>query len=890
MPSVRRPANASVEAFVVLPDPGPASTVDDLVERLRLLKVWAGDPSYECIKDRINTSWTAAGRPAAELAGKTTIVDCFRPGRRRLNTELVVAVVQALHPDVGYVTQWRQALQVISGQAQAAAQVRVQDRLPPDLAGFTGRTAELDRLRRVLHQGQQDGSAVVISAIEGMAGVGKTQLAIHAGHLLAQDKPFDRVLFVNLRGFHPDTAQPPADPAAVLDGFLRLLGVPGTKIPHDLPARTAAYRDRLAGSHTLVVLDNAANEDQVRPLLPETPDCPVLVTSRRSLTDLHPAVHLTVDVFTPDEALAFLTRAVRQIPVGQDPDAAARIAHRCGYLPLALGLVTGHIRGTPGWTLTDHADRLDEHHHNRHLDTGVQLALDLSYQHLPVDRQRLLRLVALHPGQDLDAHAAAALADSDLSTTRAHLHHLCGDHLLQQPTPGRYTFHDLVRAYAASRGSDEDPPPQRHAALTRLFDHYLATTATAMNTLHPADAYRRPHIPSAGTPAQALTDPDTARAWLDTERPTLIAVVAHTATHGWPAHTARMSTTLYRYLEGGHHTDALAVHGAALRAARHTGDQAAQAHAIYGIGTAHLQLGRHGLAAEHLRRALHLFRRAGNPAGQAHALNNLGVVETRLGRFRPAADHLRQALALFRQTGDRIGRARALGNIGNLEGRLGRDRRAVEHHRQALNLCREAGDRGGEADAMKSLGDAEVRLGRYGPAAYHLQQSLNLFRRAGHLTGEVWALDGLGILHTRLGQPAQATRYHQQALVICRETNDRDGEVCALNGLGEAALIAGRPADALTHHTSALTHHTSALTHHTSAADIANRDQQARAHTGLGHAHHTLNDLARARQHYQHALTLYTDLGMPDADQIRAHLTTIDNTRNSGDPHSRGLP
>jgi tetratricopeptide (TPR) repeat protein len=872
MPAARQPANAPVEAFVALPDPGPAGTLDDLIERLRLLKVWAGDPSYEWIKDRVNGAWSAAGRPADELVGTTTVKDCFRPGRRRLNTDLVIAAVQALHPDIAYVTQWRQALRVITGETRAAAQVRVQDTLPKDLTGFTGRTAELDRLRRALRRGTGSGASVVISAIAGMAGVGKTQLAVHAGHLLAQDGPFDRVLFVNLRGFHPDPAQPPADPGAVLEGFLRLLGVPGTQIPHDLPARTAAYRHRLAGTHTLVVLDNAVNEDQVRPLLPATPGCPVLVTSRHSLTDLHPAEHLTVDVFTPDEALAFLARAAPDLPVGDDPHAAARIAHRCGHLPLALGLVAGHIRGTSGWTLTDHADRLDERHRNLRLDTGVQLALDLSYQHLPADQQRLLRLLALHPGQDLDTHAAAALAGRDLRITGAHLHQLCNDYVLQQPTRGRFTLHDLVRAYAASRGGDEDPPAERRAALTRLFDYYLATTTNAMNTLHPADDGRRPRIPPTGTPTPALTDPDTARIWLDTERPTLVAVAEHTATHGWPIHTRRLSTTLFRYLEGGHHTDALAVHEAALRVARHADDPAAQADALNGLGTAYAQLGQHGWAAEHFQRALYLFRLAGDPAGRAHALNNLGVVETRLGRYRPARDHLWQALTVFRQADDRTGEARARGNLGNVEARLGRDRTATDQHWQALILCRQAGDRNGEADALNNLGNIEARLGHYGPAAEHLQQALTLFRQTGYRSGEVWVLDSLGILHTRLGQPAQATEHHQRALAICRETGNRDGEAWALNGLGEAARIASRPTDAFTYHTAA----------HTIAVEISAPDEQARAHTGLGHAHHTLNHPARARHHYQHALTLYTNLGMPNANQIRAHLTTVDNS-----PHQR---
>jgi hypothetical protein len=393
------PSQPPVVEFQLLPDPGQAAALGDLAERLRSLKLWAGDPSYEWITGRVNAAWRAAGRPAAELVGKTTVVDCFRPGRRRLNEDLVVAVVAALHPDVGYVAQWRQALQVVGGRTLAAAQVRVQDTLPPQLAGFTGRAGELTQLREAAQDGAAGGRAVVIS---GMAGVGKTQLAVHAGHLLARERPFDRVLFVNLRGFHPDPAQPPADPAAVLDGFLRQLGVPGQQVPHDLNARVTVYRARLGGTRTLVVLDNAADTDQARPLLPDTPGCPVVITSRRSLTDLGGAMHLAVDVFTPDEALAFLTEAVPRIPVGADPYAAARIADRCGHLPLALGLVAAHIHTTPGWTLTDHADRLDERHRHGRLDAGVALALDLSYQHLPTDRQRLLRLLALHPGQDLD--------------------------------------------------------------------------------------------------------------------------------------------------------------------------------------------------------------------------------------------------------------------------------------------------------------------------------------------------------------------------------------------------------------------------------------------------------------------------------------------------------
>ncbi len=843
MPSAPHPVNT----LATPPDPGQAHTLDDLVERLRLLKVWAGDPSYEWIKDRVNATWTVAGRPAGDLAGKTTVVDCFRTGRRRLNSDLVVAVVRALHPDVGYAAQWRQALQTIRRQTGAAMQVRVQGSLPPELTGFTGRTAELDRLHQALHHAQRDGRAVVISAIAGMAGIGKTQLAVHAGHLLARDKPFDRVLFVNLRGFDP--AMPPADPAAVLDGFLQLLGVPGYQIPHSLAGRAAAYRDRLAGTRTLVVLDNAADAEQVRPLLPANAGCPVLVTSRRSLTALHPATHVTVDVFTPDEAVAFLAGAAPRVPVGADPDAPNRIAHRCGHLPLALSLIGAHMRATPGWTLTDHADRLDERHRDRRLDTAVELALDVSYRHLPADQRHLLRLAALHPGPDLDSYAAAALAGTDLSTARTLLRRLHQDHLLQPATPGRYTFHDLVRAYAAGRATDEDSPPARRAALGRLFDFHLATSAAAMDSLYPAETHRRPRVPVPGTPMPALTDPAAALAWLDLERPSLVAVAGHAAIHGWPTHTTRLSTTLFRYLNGGHHTDALTIHGHAHQVVRHGDDPITHAHVLINLGGTYSLLGRYGPAVEHLQRALSLARQAGDPFSQARALTNLGNIEGRQGRYQRSADHHEQTLPLYRQLGDRASEARALGNLGATKTLLGEHRPAANHLQRALVLFRETGDHVGEAWVLNILGDVETRLGQYGPADDHLQRALTLARRSGHRTAEGWTLDSLGTLRARCGQPAQAAEYYRQALATFRETGEPDGEAATLNSLGEAA-----------HPTEAVTHHTAALT---IAVDIGDREQQARAHTGLSRAHHALGNPTQARHHYQQALTLYTSLGLP---------------------------
>lgn len=824
--------------FAALPDPGQATTLDDLAETLRLLKAWAGNPSYETLTGRVN-----AQRPAAEQVGKTTVVDCFRPGRRRVDTELVVAVVEALHADLGYVTQWRQALRVISGETQAAAQVRVQDALPQDLPDFIGRAAQIDRLLELA----QEAPAVVISAMAGMAGVGKTQLAVHLGHRLAAEKEFDQVLFVNLRGFHPDPSQPPVDPGAVLDGFLRLLGVPGQQVPHQLEARTELFRQRLAGHRSLVILDNASDEKQIAPLLPDTPGCITLVTSRRDLGGSE-----RIDVFTPAEALEYLASAVPRIPVGSDPGAAARIARRCGHLPLALALVAGHMRAKPGWTLTDHADWLDERHDDRRLDSGVELALEVSYRNLPAGERELLRLIAQHPGQDFDVRAAAALAGTDLPTAEARMAELAADHLVQVTVPGRYSLHDLVRAYAVGRSADEDRRVDRRAAVTRLLDYYVGVAAAAMNLFDPAEAGRRPVVPDPPVPLPDLTEP---LSWLEAERPNLIAVVTHGVADGRPEHTVRMAAILYRYLLGRYHQDAYLVHGHAVRAALQAGDQIAYARALANLATADVYLGRHEAAVHSLEESLRVLRQAGHPIDEARTLNNLGIAETRLGRYREAAEHHRESLDLYRVVGNPVGRARALVNLGNLDSRLDRHEDAAAHFAEALQFSREAGDRSGAGVALSNMGAAEVKAGRLDEAEEHLLEALAVFRELHSRNAQANVLDGLGSLALQHGEFDDALDYHQQALAIFHEIGDRDSEACAHNGLGEAYQAAGRSEKARAEFTEAL-----AIA---SEEDVDDREEQARAHAGLA-----LADPSRAAEHDAAARELWRELGSPRAGSI----------------------
>ena len=834
------------------PDPGRTTTLDELAECLTALKAWAGGPSYETITGRVNGE-----RPAAEKVGKTTVVDCFRAGRRRLDSALVVAVVQALRPDPGYVNQWRQALRVVSGEVRAAAQVRVRDALPQDLSGFTGRDAEVERIHRAVRDSATLGGPVVISALHGMAGVGKTQLAVHIGHVLAAEQAFDRVLFVNLRGFHPDPAQPPADPAAVLDGFLRLLGVSGQQVPHQLGERTAAYRQRLAGTRSLIVLDNAADEEQVRPLLPGTPGCIALVTSRRGLTGLDVATHLDVDVFAPAESLRFLATTVPAIPLGDDPGAPARIAERCGHLPLALALVAGHMRTKPGWTLTDHADWLDERHRDRRLDSEVELALEVSYRNLPAGERELLRLLSQHPGQDLDVYAAAALSGTDLDLAGTRLRKLCADSLVQTAGPGRYTLHDLVRAYAAARAADEDRRADRRAALTRLLDYYLAASAEAMGRLHPTDSDRRPAVAPSPVALPDLADPIT---WLDAERANLVAAVTLAADQDWPPHAVSFGTVLYRYLLGRHSLDALTVHGLAAQAAAHADDPGARAGALTDLSGTEVLLGRHDAALDHLEQARQIFRHAGNMPGQARALNNLSIVETRLGHYPAAAEHLRESLKLYRLSANGTGQARALTNLGNLESRMGRDEDAIVHYGEALRLHREAADRIGEAVLLSNLGGAEAKLGRYDAAEEHLTAALDLDRELGKIHYEASTLDSLGTLYGDRRDAERAAAYYREAMVLFRRVGDRHGMACAHNGLGEAAQIAGRFDEAIVEHAAA--YEIAVL------PDVADLEQQARAHTGLADAYRLRGDLAEVRRRYRLALELWAEMNSPEADRI----------------------
>ncbi len=650
--------------------------------------------------------------------------------------------------------------------------------LPADVDVFTGRVGELAELDRLLsatptrteaaEAGGGGSKAVVISAVSGTAGVGKTALALRWAHRVRAGFP-DGQLYVDLRGYDPDQ---PLSAADALAGFLRALQVAGQDIPLEVDERAAAYRSLLDGRRMLVVLDNAASVEQIRPLLPGTPSALVVVTSRDSLAGLvarHGAARLDLDLLPSKDAIALL-RALIGGRVEAEPDAAAVLGRQCARLPLALRVAAELAATRPATPLAGLVEELaDEQRRLELFDAGgdprtaVRVVFSWSYQHLPAGAARAFRLLGLHPGPDLEPYAAAALTDTSVEQAQHLLDLLARAHLVQPASAGRFGMHDLLRAYATYLAGIEDSEAERRAALTRLFDHYLATAGAAMDTLVPAEAHRRPRIPPPGTPAPPVADPPAARAWLDIERVTLTAVCVHTAARGWPGHTTGLATTLFRYLEvGGHYPDALVVQNHALHAARHAGDRTAEIHTLTNLGIVYWRLDSYPQAADHFHLALTLSREIGDRAGEAHALSNLGTVWQWQGHYPQAAEQHHLALALFREIGDRVGEARTLGRLGLAYRQQGHCQQATSHHQQALTLAREIGDRAGEAYALDQLGTVYWLQGHYSQAAEHHQQALILSREIGHRTGEADALDNLGTVYWLQGHYSQAAEHHQQ--------------------------------------------------------------------------------------------------------------------------------
>ncbi|MEU0531361.1 tetratricopeptide repeat protein [Amycolatopsis tolypomycina] len=870
----------AVMAYAEVADP------EDAAVQLRVLT--AEEPLNESAHAKLVLALAASGRQAAAL-------DVFAEVRRRLAGEL------GLEPGPELRAAQRQVLRQDFAAPEPPARVPAQ--LPADVPGFRGRAAQLAELDALLRRDEGDTSAR-IAVLSGTGGVGKTALAVHWAQRSPGEFP-DGQLYLDLHGYG---AVRPVDPGDALSGFLRALGVPGADIPAEPDERAAKFRTALTGRRMLLVLDNANAVGQVRPLLPGSPTCLVLVTSRDALPGLvarHGARRVLVDLLTDAEARDLL-RALLGPRVDGEPEATAALIGYAARLPLALRLVAELALSRPGERLAALAAELaDERRRLDLLDgggdplTAVRAVFSWSYRHLAPDAARVFRLCGLHPGRDLTPPALAALAGVPLPEAERLAGALVRAHLVQQTGDDRVQLHDLLRVYAAELAAAD--AAESREAQRRLFDFYVSSAGQAMDVVLPHERHLRPRVP----------DPDVkvidAQAWLEAERRNLLAVAAHATRHGWPDHLRLLSGILWHYLDvGGYHEEALVLHTHASALAHDTGDRVAEAEPLILIALGHWRVGRSPEALRYLEEALVLARETGDWRTELHAVNTLGLVCRALGRFADgirystealelarktgdrtseglvlvvlgcscrgigrygeALGHLEEALALARDIADRTSEGYALVNLGDTLSALGRHDEAVQALEEGLAHLRAMGVRVSEGYALGILGDVEHARGRYAEAAAHLARALEIAQETGSPPNRSVSLKHLGDVRLAEGRCQEAAQHLEEALSLARECGDRGVESRVLNSLGSLSAARGATSEALRYHREALA----------VAKETGCRPEQGRAHCGLGEVHSGLGDAEAARSHWERALACYAEEGVPGAIRVRNHLMALE--------------
>ncbi|WP_018348425.1 AfsR/SARP family transcriptional regulator [Longispora albida] len=829
-------------------------------------------PVREHSRALLVTALHRAGRRAEALTA-------YEDARRTLAAELGVAPGPEL----------RRAHAAALGEPDAAPPPATHPpaQLPADIGDFTGRA---DVIEQLTVQFTAAGAAPCVAVLSGMGGIGKTTLAVHAAHRLRARYP-DGQLYAALT----EPGGRPVPPVDVLGRFLRDLGAPERHLPAGLDARAARYRSLLADRRVLIVLDDAADAAQVRPLLPGTATGAVLVTSRNRLSGLAGSTLIELGVFGEAEARALFATVSGSGQAHLDPVATAEILAVCAGLPLAVRIAAARLAARPGWSPRTLADRLAE---ARGLldqlsagDLAVRASFEVSHRALAAGSQlereaaRAFGYLGWWQGPGLSLGAAAALLGLAGPDAEDRLETLVDAHLVQSAEPGRYTLHDLLRVYAAERAGDASS--ERSPALARLASYYLTAARDAVRdaSLEPGPAHG--HAPA--TAAKAI-------AWLDAERANLITAAA--LQH-------QLSPVLASYLiTHSHYADAVRLHTLAVAAT--ADDPAGHARALHDLGHAQLQLGEYDTALENLSRAAAGHARLGDNAREALALEVIGELHGQRGELGEALTQLLRAVELRRDGGDLYRQAGGLVNLGTAHGRLGDLDRAIAAWREALVLARQSGNRHAEGGSLAGLGIIYERSGQFDLALEHLHQARDLqrFLRARHDEGRT--LNNLGVVYGRLGRYAEARSHFHQARQLHAEISHRASEGQSLSGLGTVCERLGDYEEAIAHHEAALAigqrigernlqaqslnglgcvHHRrgeqeSALARHTAALEIAQATgslyQQAQAHEGIGHAQHALGQTALARPHWERALRTYTGMGAVEAEELQARLTTME--------------
>lgn len=818
--------------------------------------------------------------------------------------------------------------------------------LPPPVRRFVGRTDLVEQLSGLLIAGA-DTDAVPIVNVSGPPGMGKTALALHVAHRL-RGHFADGQLYVNLRGY---TADPPLRPTTALTRFLRALGVPLGHIPGDPEGQAALYRSMLAGRRVLVLLDDAANPDQVRALLPGQPGCVVLVTSRNDLRGLAATQgvdHLPLPALSAEDSAEVLADLIGAKRASAEPDAVAALARTCAYLPLALRIAGANLAADPHASIAEYVRDLAESGALTRLAVagderaGVRAAIDLSYDRLsPADR-RLFRQLSLAFGADVTAPAAAALGELTLADATSALDQLTAVNLLHRHAPGRFQFHDLIREYATDRARVEDTHDDFASALDRLMGFYLHIADQATRRLYPGVPRLPLPMPPEPNPTIVLDTDSAALRWLDAERFNLFAAVTRAANCPEHAHNSwQLIDVLRGYVQSrGHAVEALAACEAALQAAERAGDHRAQAsvldivglisynmsdyeraidnhtraleqarlagdldaecHSLHNLGRAHTQLGQPKLAGRCHTKVLAISRKTGNREVEALALHYIGVAHLSFGQPRSAIEWHRQALAVSGEIGNRQSGYRALNGIGIASWALGLLDDATKYHEEVLGYCQELGLGLGEAISLVCLAETNCDAGRFELAAEQAREAINRSLEIGERRTEAGGLEIIATVRQRRGQHQAAVEGYTEALRLAEEIGFAYGKASTLIGLATAHRCLGAPelaaqlcgevlttmsgsgmgileAAALTelaHSRLRLGELDTAATAIGWAVETARRRGQrlveARALQVLGLVQQRID--GTGSQHWQAALGIFTDLGTPEADEVRALL------------------
>jgi tetratricopeptide (TPR) repeat protein/transcriptional regulator with XRE-family HTH domain len=679
----------------------------------------------------------------------------------------------------------------VPGRARGRGVAAATRTLPRDIASFTGRQHELAELADAA---AGVGGVVSIHAIGGMAGIGKTAFAVHAAHRLAGRFPAGQI-FLPLHAHTP--GRQPVDPADALASLLLTIGVPAGQIPADLQARTGLWRDQLAGRQLLLVLDDAADSEQIRPLLPGAGASLVLVTSRRRLTALEDAQTISLDALPPGEAAGLLVRLAVRPGLGAAEPGVAQITRLCGCLPLAIGMAARQLYHHPSWTLAGLAAELAAATGRLELlateNLSVAAAFDLSYDDLAPDQQRLFRRLGLHPGPDIDRYAAAALNGTPLADARRSLEALYEQYLLTEPAPGRYRMHDLIREHARALASRLDPGDDREQATGRLLDYYQYAAARAQALLA-RQARGVPAKAAGAVPAAVpvLADREQALAWARAERTSLLACLDQATAAGQHARVIALTAALEGLLRSdGPWDEAITRHATAVQAARQIGDPPGQALALTNLGDLRRLTGDYPGAARDLQEALDICRDLGDQPGQALALTGLGNTRLMTDDYPGAVRDLQEALDICRDLGDQPGQANVLVFRGLTLLTTGDYPAAAGDLQEALDIYRNLGDRGGQASALTNLGTGEWLTGDYPGAARDLREALGICRDLGDRLGQVNALTWLGVVGRLTGDYPGAARDLQEALSIARDHGILRGQLNALMYLGDVRALTG---------------------------------------------------------------------------------------------------